>query len=195
MITDGGAGDLSLLPGQIVFGGTVGTFDVVVEIGVSKPILGSAAFPVMTLASSVTTTPFLHTALSTLTIKLTDTDFGPSASPLGFVSIFNSASPATQSSDLDTYIDLGNAAFGTTTPLSSLGPASGDFDLRDTEFAATDRSIFINDDRHGDARSRPRLIGVGCFYLCRSRACCIRRLERIDGTGWAGCISASCDRS
>ena len=137
-ITDNMANDFSPIAGNLTFAGSVGTFDLVVEIGTSKPVSGSAAFPLMTLTSSITTTGILHTGLSTLTIELTDTDFGPSLNPLGFLTAISSSNATTQSSTLDTYIDLGNAEFAATTLLSSLGPSVGMFDLTDFASAATD---------------------------------------------------------
>jgi hypothetical protein len=135
----GGDGALGV-PGSIVFSGPLGSFTVVVEVGTSKPIIGSTAFPSLTLSSSVTS--FGAPVASTLTIELTDTDFGSSNDPLGFLTSFNStfSAPAT----LTSYIDTSNAEFGTGTLLSSFAPnpLGGPFDVSDSTSASTTPSPY-----------------------------------------------------
>ena len=78
-ITDNLAGDMNPMAGVIVFIGAVGPKWIVnTTTGLTKPVLGSATDPHMDINSvdvSRSTTP------TTLTIKFSDTDFGPYSGP------------------------------------------------------------------------------------------------------------------
>jgi len=66
-------GSISYLPsGTIAFNGSMGTWNINVTTGLSKPATGSATAPSMDLNSINHTT-----AAGTLTIRLADTEFGP----------------------------------------------------------------------------------------------------------------------
>jgi hypothetical protein len=75
-VEDGGANDVSNIAGAIAFIGTVGTFNLNVTTGVSKPFLGSATWPKMDLNDiSVSSN-----GGGTLTITFSDSGFeGPAA--------------------------------------------------------------------------------------------------------------------
>ncbi len=126
-IVDGDALDSNgSTSGIITYVGTVGAFIVQVSTGSSKPVIGSTTYPELAITSLDITGP----NTSTLTIELTDTGFGPSTSPTtGFNNTINSASPNTQSVSYSSYIDNANTEFGKDTPITSMGTASGVFNL------------------------------------------------------------------
>jgi len=138
-ITDGGAGDIVPGAGVIAYAGDVGAFTINVTTGSSKPVIGSPSHPKLGITSLNVT----GLSASTLTIELTDTDFGPSSSPTGFKNTINSASANTQSISYSSYIDNTNAAFGMGTEITSLGSASGEFNLSGVGTVATGGSYSI----------------------------------------------------
>jgi hypothetical protein len=80
-ITDETVGDgLNGMPGAISFSGAAGNFTISLVSGLSKPVLGSAAFPQMDLNFSVT--KFVGSAADDITIELTDTGFTTSPLPI-----------------------------------------------------------------------------------------------------------------
>ena len=121
-IADGGAGDASAVPGVIVFLGTVGNFDINVQVGQSKPTSGSAARPFMTILSSTATS---GGSGSTLVLALTDTDFTPAITL--FKKAVNSASPFTGPVTYAAFFDTGNAEFAITTAIGAGLSGSGIF--------------------------------------------------------------------
>jgi hypothetical protein len=73
-VTDDGAGDLaSSTPGAIVWFGALGAWNMNIDVGLSKPLIGGALHPdlLLTVESANSTGP------GTLTITLSDTGFGP----------------------------------------------------------------------------------------------------------------------
>jgi len=76
-IADGGAGDINGNDGAITFLGSVGSFDLNVTTGLSKPFRGGADDPLLDLNSINTTSG----EAGVLTIELTDTGF--TGSPMG----------------------------------------------------------------------------------------------------------------
>jgi hypothetical protein len=127
-IFDGGLLDSNPLDGVISYSDLTGTFDnfsVVISVGITKPVLGSASRPHLDL-NSVNVTNVMGSAADTLTIKFTDTDFttlDPSISSITTRIGGTSGGAVT----FDSYFDNGNAAFATTTQLASLGSFSGAF--------------------------------------------------------------------
>ena len=124
-ILDNGAGDLDSQVGFINYSAMPGTFTnfvVVVSLGTTKPLIGSAEAPYLDLAS-VNVTGFGASA-DLLTIKFTDTDF---TTPVPSISGFSSEIGGTTDGTVTyaTYFDNSNAAFGTATLLSNLGSFSG----------------------------------------------------------------------
>ncbi len=128
-ITDGGAGDLDAVAGVVAWSGAVGSFTSTFTIGSSKPAQGSANNPSMHLNSFVLTSLQGQGSFpATITVKITDTNF---TTPLslginGFLTgIGGFSSPGATVTSFNSYLDNSNAAFGTGTLLSSLGPLSG----------------------------------------------------------------------
>jgi len=121
-VPDGGAGDASAVTGVISFTGIVGTFNINVQVGTSKPASGSTARPRMSIISL---TGDSAASGSTLTIALTDTDFTPPITP--FLKAVNSASAATGSVNYAAFFDTGNAEFAITTAIGAGLSGSGIF--------------------------------------------------------------------
>ncbi|SRR5581483_10303740 len=115
-ITDQGVGDLNPLLGGVTFIGSVGNFLLNVTTGTSKPLIGSAAFPAIDL-SSVDVTSL--SGGGTLTLNLTDTGFTGTGNPVAFVSQIGGAQGVGGTLSYKTFLDCGNTAFGTSTPLST----------------------------------------------------------------------------
>ena len=113
-ITDNAAPDGSAVTGVISFTGTVGTFNVNVQVGTSKPASGSAARPSMSIISL---TGDSSATGNTLVLALTDTDYTPAITP--FKKAVNSASTATGSVTYAAFFDTGNAEFAITTPIGA----------------------------------------------------------------------------
>ncbi len=119
-ITDDGAFDLNSEAGIITFGGSVGTWDVIITTATTKPFSGTATDPLMTLASVDASS----STGGTFTIKFTDTEF----TGLDGGSLFSEISGSVFSSGTvtyTTYLDSTNAEFGTGTSLAALGPLAG----------------------------------------------------------------------
>jgi len=123
-VTDNGAGDSNPLLGSIDYlapGGTFLNYSVVISVGTSKPVIGSAGLPHLDLASVNVTS--LGATSDVLTIKFTDTDFtDPMPSAMGFVSAIGGVTDGTVT--YSTYYDTSNTAFGEANSLSSFGPYS-----------------------------------------------------------------------
>jgi hypothetical protein len=80
IIVDGGAGDsFAGVPGTIAFVGSYGVFTINVTSGVSKPSIGSAANPQLSLD-----TQSVSSGAGTLYIQFSDDDFGPLSPSLNF---------------------------------------------------------------------------------------------------------------
>jgi hypothetical protein len=125
MIVDEGAGDLLSGYGQIMFSGIIGAFSINVSTGVSKPIIGQQPDQVARMdLNSVNVTSYNNSVTfpTSLTIKLTDTDFTIS-NPIA-PSIFSMGIGGMTDNSVDsylTYLDTSNAEFGMGTPLAALG--------------------------------------------------------------------------
>lgn len=79
-VVDGGGGDISGSSGSILFVGSFGGFDFQINSGLSKPLIGTAANPMMQLTYT------LHRDVAgptdTLSIEVSDTGFGPAPKAL-----------------------------------------------------------------------------------------------------------------
>jgi len=104
--------------GVIAFNGALGIFNVNITTGITKPMLGTAAFPNMDLASVNVNT----SGSGILTIKFSETDYGPYSG--GFTTNFGGTTHG-NSVLLQNYVDTGNVLFGTGTLIANLGPFSG----------------------------------------------------------------------
>lgn len=125
-ITDNGVGDLNPLLGVVTFSGTVGEFAINVTTGESKPILGSATQPMMDINSL--DTKLIGSAADTLTIKLTDQNFGPTSGATTLLeSIGGTFNQSIQSVSYQAFQDPGNALFGMTNAGTLLSFSSSPF--------------------------------------------------------------------
>ena len=99
--------------GIIFWMGTFGVFDLALTMAVTKPQDGSVAVPMMHLTGAATTND-----TGTLTIKFSETDFGPLDSLItGFISSMNGAGGV---QSLDVYYDTNNQQFGMGTQIADL---------------------------------------------------------------------------
>jgi len=118
-VTDGDAGDMSANAGVVVYSGAVGIFTVNLSTGLSKPLIGTTKAPQMDLNSLNVSGP----GSGTLTIKLTDTDFGASYPSLQFLTQIGGTTQGGVS--LDVFVDTDNNEFGTSgagvTQIAGLG--------------------------------------------------------------------------
>jgi hypothetical protein len=132
-IHDNGIGDLNPLAGVITFSGTVGEFAINVTTGESKPVLGSPTQAKMDLNS--VDTKLIGSKADTLTIKLSDTDFGPTAAGTLKQEVGGTFSGSVTSASFTSYKDPSNTDFGmggtatptltfTTSPFSGSSAAS-----------------------------------------------------------------------
>ena len=95
--------------GSVVWSGHIGVFNVNIStVGKSKPVLGSASDPMMSLYWFETA----NTQPGTLTVEVTDTDFGPlDPHVLGFTANIN-GTVIGNSVTFNAYDDVTNAAYG-----------------------------------------------------------------------------------
>ncbi len=122
-VADGGAGDLTgAADGVVVFSGSLGNWIWNIASGFSKPALGSAVLPELDLNSVD-----LSSAgpAGTVNIWLTDTDFSAHSALTSMMAAIGGTTSGEIS--LRTFMDAGNAAFGTTTELTNVSSLSGAF--------------------------------------------------------------------
>ncbi len=113
-VTDNGIGDESPATGVLVVQTNIGVWNLTINIGITKPIVGTATSPVMDLnlqANSV--------AAGNLTVTFSDTDFGPvngilNATTTGYTIL---GTPGQVTSSF--YMDAANVAGATTTLVAS----------------------------------------------------------------------------
>ena len=119
-VTDNGSGDFRSEKGAVGWSGSIGNFNIVVTVGITKPQLGSANYPWMELYNVN-----VSGGAGTLTIKFTETDFNLPDQYPGFITRIGGTTGGTV--ELNVYLDESNTPFGTGTLLASLGPYSGAF--------------------------------------------------------------------
>ena len=127
-IADGSAKDTNPLTGAITYNDTYGDFSftsVLVSTGVTYPVVGTIDYPIVHL-DTVTVS-----GAGTLDIYFSEVGFGPTGSA-PFQSDFGGIAGNTVSGS--TYVDGGNALFGTSTLLGTFGPYSGSFSGTDTDY-------------------------------------------------------------
>lgn len=116
--TGGTTGDITLLPNQTQYTGTVGSFTVLVSLGTSNnPGNPSFANIRISEATITNTTPLIGTVDTTLEILLSQTDFTAPAGPSlaldsSATANFNNA-PSGDEVEFTSYIDDSNTLFGT----------------------------------------------------------------------------------
>lgn len=96
--------------GIVSFIGPVGFFDFTMTAGLSKPMVGTAKAPQLHLTALASS----GAGTGTLTIKLSDVDFGLAVPALQFLTKFGGAAQGDVS--LMAFVDTGNAAFGDSGP-------------------------------------------------------------------------------
>jgi|WetSurMetagenome_2_1015567.scaffolds.fasta_scaffold370868_1 hypothetical protein len=126
-IADGGAGDINLVPGAVTFSGTVGSWVVNVTTGLSYPVIGSPANPMMDLCSVDVSSSLPGTPLDPLTILFSDAGFLNTG---GANILIGGVTGGTLT--YNAYWDPGNTLFATTNSLNlseqfSQGAFSGMF--------------------------------------------------------------------
>jgi len=114
-VEDGGAGDIDLQEGVVVYSGPIGSFTVNVSTGVSKPLIGSDVFPALHL-NSVDVTGALA---GSLTVELSDTGFLTNG-PVYFASSIGGTFLKPTDLTYETYLGVDNQLFSTDTLVSSL---------------------------------------------------------------------------
>jgi hypothetical protein len=120
-IVDGGAGDINALSGSVVYSGTVGDFVVNTVTGVTKPILGTPAQPLLDLNSiNVNGIPS-----GVITLEFSEIDFTSSGPTIGFPSIIGGVTAG--SLRYQTFASLTNTAFATDIVIADSGDLSGPF--------------------------------------------------------------------
>ena len=111
-VVDGGANDADLLvPGEVGFVGSVGVYNLNLDVGATKPFSGTATIPYFTLNATANSS-----AAGVLTIMFSDTDFGPSNGI--FRSTLTGYAGGTVTSNA--YDSTSNALFAESTLLTSL---------------------------------------------------------------------------
>ncbi len=125
-VDDGGVGDSNGDAGVITFVGQVGDFDSFsVTIGSSKPQIGSATSPELSLVVS----NLAASGGGTINIMLTDTDFtNVGGVPISFLNLINSALATTGDVTFEVWADNTNTEFGMGTQIGSDLTGSGVFD-------------------------------------------------------------------
>ncbi len=109
-VTDGGPGDTSAIPGVIRFSGPVGSYDLNVVIGQSKPLLGSPTFAEMDLS----VVSHQGSGNDPITVKLTDINWPGVINGVGLLTSTvggRTDNPATTS--FQSFIDPSNTPFNT----------------------------------------------------------------------------------
>jgi hypothetical protein len=112
VVNDNGLGDLNPLVGAVAFMGTVGNVTLDMTSGLSKPFIGNPVNGMLALTQLAVTT----TQAAKLNVYLTDTDFILPPASLGFLSEIGGVVSANASVKASSYVDLSNAAFGTSGP-------------------------------------------------------------------------------
>jgi len=118
IVNDNSSKDFRTEWGVIGWSGSIGKFNVIVTVGITKPELGSANYPWMELNNIN-----ISGGAGTLTIEFTDTTFYLPDQYPGFITGIGGTTGGTVK--LDVYLDESNTPFGTGTLLASLGPYSG----------------------------------------------------------------------
>lgn len=129
-VTDGGLGDIGAGPGYILYAGSVGAFDISVNLGQSDPVL---APPLPHLDLNVTATTFsAHNPAETIVIELSQTGY-ENTGVQNFHTTWGPVVRPGATSELGVFVDLDDNLFGTSganaTQIVDLGPVTppGDF--------------------------------------------------------------------
>ncbi len=122
-VADQGPGDSNPAVGAVTWIGSIGSFNVNVSTGLSKPISGTPSSPNMDLNSVDHST-----GAGTLTVRFSDDNF--TGTQPAFVATIGGTTAGTV--QYDTYVDSTNTIFGTETQLTSITATTTPFDGADT---------------------------------------------------------------
>jgi hypothetical protein len=134
-VRDNGVGDVNSLEGAITFSGAVGNFIVNVPTGLSKPVLGSAAWPNMDLNDSSVSS----IGGGTLTITFSDDGFTGFDGPAWLSSVVGGVTDGT--ARFEVWVDQNNTLLAKTTKVAALG-SFGDLRSSSTGFSDTKSETF-----------------------------------------------------
>jgi len=123
-VVDGGAGDLYPIPGVILYNGTIGVWNVVMNTGMTKPAIGTAQLPSIDYANNI-----MSTGAGTLTIKFGDTDFVNPGGGMTFTGAMGITGSTTVG--LQGFLSNANTSLGLDTNLFALS-GTGLFDTSTT---------------------------------------------------------------
>jgi hypothetical protein len=117
VITDNMPGDLSGVAGQVLWAGTINGWNFTVNVGDTKPLLGSETSPQLDLSVTANSP-----GSANLVVKFSDTGFGPTSGAITSSSFQNGSSTATYS----VLVDPNNVLFSgsSTTDATLTGPYS-----------------------------------------------------------------------
>ena len=116
IVEDGGVGDAFPGAGTVEFSGPIGSFQVAISVGLSKPTVGPGRIEL----TSVNVSSELG---GTIMIELTDTDFFEPSTAVG-LSLITAGTTAGEV-NVTTFADATNTEFGTGQAGPSLGPLFG----------------------------------------------------------------------
>ncbi|MGA2603271.1 MAG: PEP-CTERM sorting domain-containing protein [Verrucomicrobiia bacterium] len=116
-VVDNGAGDLSSLTGVVAVVTNVGVWNLIIDVGETKPALGSITNPVMDLAIQASST-----AAATLTLTFSDNGFALTNGVLSASLSGHIVSGAGETVGYFVYADPGNVVGNTITQVTGIGP-------------------------------------------------------------------------
>lgn len=119
-VSDNGVGDQNPATGAIVVQTNVGVWFLAIDIGVTKPLAGSATSPVMDINLQAESS-----AGGTLTMQFSDQNFGPASGTVFATTSGFTIDGAEGFETTSVYGDQANNTFGTLPPLSDLIVTSG----------------------------------------------------------------------
>jgi hypothetical protein len=119
-VSDNGTGDLSKSLGAILWIGKVGSWSLNFDLGLSKPVIGTATHPEMDLAIASASS----TGAGTLTITLSDTSFTALPKKTGVVDFSMGGTTTTVGGNTTKDTITGSASVNGT-PVAGLGPLNG----------------------------------------------------------------------
>jgi len=118
-VSDNGLGDQSSAMGVVVVQTNVGVWALTVDIGVTKPALGSATSPIMDVNVQA-----ISTAAGSLTLTFSDNNFGPANGTVNATITGFTVNGAIGMVSMSVYGDPSNVIGATTVPITSTPPAA-----------------------------------------------------------------------
>ena len=121
LVSDNGPGDTNPTLGAITFTGPVGNFSGTFNAGTTKPFVGSALQPQLSLISTGITT---QNQAGTLTILFGDIGFGPVTNG-NLIAQIGGMGPVSGEVSYQTFMDVGDVPLGLATGLTTQQPPGG----------------------------------------------------------------------